>query len=226
MTDIRTLSIQRNQVRYVGLFVRPAFPLWGNGAAILQGLYEAFSKFHVGIADFTNVAASANPADQAVTVRLGTNAEYRFGFDRVEATLTNFTDRDLDALPDVLQQADQWLRSVVPEFSFLTHTVAYHSHSGVSPGTSEEVLAALPSARLPNREHSRESGIIYHFDVPERELGLHLTLDHSLSIEDGLFIDYTAIRRSGDIDYVDWLKDLRQELDSALESLGLRLDRQ
>src|SRR5919108_456184 len=99
---MRKLIIQQNQVNYVGLFSKPAFSLWGNGARILEELYKAFSPYKVSLADFRQDYLSPVISDTSVTVFLGSNGNYKFKFDRVEVLLSNFTEQELTNFPDAL----------------------------------------------------------------------------------------------------------------------------
>ncbi|MBA3321500.1 MAG: hypothetical protein H0T45_08665, partial [Pyrinomonadaceae bacterium] len=92
---MRKLIIQQDQVSYVGLFSKPAFSLWGEGSKILEELYKAFSPYKVSLADFKQDYLSPILSDISVTVFLGANGNYKFKFDRIEASFSNFTEQEL-----------------------------------------------------------------------------------------------------------------------------------
>lgn len=86
------LSIRENRVEYNGIFSRPLFNLLGEDATILRGLYDALAPYHDGLRSFSSVGNASAPADQAVFVNLGWQAQFRFKFDRIEAHLHSYTD--------------------------------------------------------------------------------------------------------------------------------------
>ena len=133
----RELLVQRNELNYIGLFSEPALGLWGDGAKILQGMFGAFSPYNISLGDIRNDSSSLHPSDQVVTVRFGAIGEYRFRFDRVELTLLNFNRSSLFEVPKLLTAGDEWLRSVVPGFTFSSDLFASLSHSELGHGTSQ-----------------------------------------------------------------------------------------
>jgi hypothetical protein len=221
---MQKLLVQRNELDYVGLFSEPALSLWGDGKKILQGMFTAFRQHQVSLADLRNDSSSLHPSDQVVTVKFGTIGEYRFKFDRVELTLVNFTRNSLLEVPKLLTAGDGWLRSVIPGFTFKTHLFACLSHSELDHGTSQEFLRDLSSLDIPGVGISEGCGIIYHWDVKEKGWRVQFTIDHSLSVDNGLFLNY-LIRPSGDrIDYVSFIAEGTELFDRMLSKIGLEAE--
>lgn len=221
---MQRLLVQRNELNYIGLFSEPALGLWGEGAKILQGLYGAFTPFHISLADIRNDASSLQPSDQVVTVKFGAIGEYRFKFDRVELTLLNFNRNSLIEVPKLLTAGDEWLRSVVPGFTFGSHLFASLSHSELDHGTSQEFLRGLSSLDIPGVGVSEGCGIIFHWDLPEKGWRVQFMIDHSLSVDNGLFVNY-LIRPSGDkIDYLNFMAEGTQLYERMLSEIGLEAD--
>lgn len=218
------LLVQRNQLEYVGFFSEPALGLWGEGAKILQGMFSAFSPYHISLSDLRNESSSLHPSDQVVTVKFGAIGEYRFKFDRVELTLLNFNKSSLSEVPKLLIAGDEWLRAVVPGFTFSSHFFSSLSHSELDHGTSQEFLRGLSSVDIPGVGVSKGSGIIFHWDLQEQGWRVQFTIDHSLSVDDGLFVNY-LIRPSGDrIDYVEFVVQGTQLFERLLSEIGLEAD--
>src|SRR5262245_55755950 len=132
------LATEQNRLEYRGLFTKPAFSLWGQGGQILAGLFEAFQPYNRNLSDFRNDSTSLNPSDQTVSVTLGPTAQYKFRFDGVELSVSNFTAQDLSIIPEMLQRSDTWLRSSNIDLTFKSHSLATFSHNKLIDTTSEE----------------------------------------------------------------------------------------
>lgn len=218
---MQKLLVQSNQLDYVAFFSQPGLGLWGEGTKILQGLFSAFSPFHINLADLRNDSSSLHPSDQVVTVRFGAIGEYRFKFDRVELTLLNFNSKSLVEVPKVLTAGDEWLRSVIPGFTFSSHLFATLSHSELDHGTSQEFLRNLSALDIPGVGVSEGSGIIFHWDLREKGWRVQFGIDHSVSVNNGLFVNY-VIRPVGDkIDYFNFVVEGTQLFERLLSKLGL-----
>jgi hypothetical protein len=86
---MRQLEVRINEVQYVGLLNHPAFSLWDEGKILLATLYNSFRPFNVKLGDITVAGDATSPANQEVSVRLGSGASFKFHFDRLEASLAN-----------------------------------------------------------------------------------------------------------------------------------------
>lgn len=221
---MRKLIVQRNQLNYVGIFSEPALSLWGEGKKIFQGLFTAFSPYQIDLDDLSNDSSSPSPSDQLVAVKFGTIGEYRFKFDRVELNLFNFTRNSIFEVPKLLSSGEEWLRSVVPGFAFRSHSFASLSHSELQQGTSQEFLRGLSSIDIPGIGVTEGSGIIFHWDLPDKGWRVQFTIDHSISVANGLFTNF-LIRPSGDrVDYVNFVADGMQLFERVFLEIGLEVD--
>lgn len=216
--------IQMNQLDYVAAFSRPALSLWGDGARILQGLYDAFHGLHQGLNDITVEGDPGHPAQQSVTVAIKPNAYYRFRFDRVEAQMVNFSEAQLATLPDILARGDRWLRESIPSLAYQSHVLSYSSHSRLEGATSSDVLAGLTRTNFPMLGESAGAGIIYRSELPSRGWRTQLTIDHSLVVPDGLFVYFEVLVNADQIEYTEALTFARHLLDGAMYSIGVRFE--
>jgi hypothetical protein len=215
------LLVQQSEAQYVGAFTRPPFSLWGDGRALLEGLHDAFSDFRVSLKDFRVEGTPDEPSSQTVKIYIGAHGQYRFRFDRVEATLTNAALGELKLLPFLLASGSSWLREVVQGFTFQSHLFSYGVHCSLSEGTSETYLSSLATPTLPTLGTARGNGVIFHADSSERPWRLQLTVDHSLLIEHGLFIQLAILSTSDALDYESLFDDVEKSLDGSLAALGL-----
>src|SRR5205807_2148051 len=133
------------------------------------------------------------PAEQEVTVRLGSSANFKFRFERLEAHLYNYTEADLDQLPDLIDRGVSALRESASDFGLASHLMVHASHSVLRGVSSREFLKSLPSHFDLGIGESEGNGLIFHFDLVDRGWKVQLTLDHSLSVPDGIYMNYTVL---------------------------------
>ncbi len=221
---MRQLIIQQNQVNYVGLFSKPAFSLWGEGSKILGELYKAFSPYRVTLADFKQDYLSPVLSDVSVTVFLGANGNYKFKFDRVEASFSNFTEQDLAGFPGVLSRGTDWLRSNLPDFSFQTHLLTYHNHSRLSEGTAKEFLLSSSQVSLDKIGVGLGNGLIFNWIEPKLERRMQLMVDHSYVYADALFIQLLMQVTGDEIDYSETAVTARDLLNKALAMIEFEIE--
>jgi hypothetical protein len=218
------LLVQQSVTDYVGAFARPPFSLWGDGKALLEGLFDAFSEFQVSLKDFRVEGTPEDPSTQTVKIYIGSRGQYRFRFDRVEATIANGSIDEIRALPTLLAKGGLWLSAAVPTFGFQSHLFSFGAHCTLSEETSETFLSRLPTPRLSTFGTARGTGVIFHADSDERSRRLQMTVDHSLIVEHGLFIQFVLLVASGDIDYHLVFTEAEATLRSSLASLNLSLE--
>lgn len=217
-----SLSVEHNQLNYVGVFSKPAFELWGKGEKILKGLFSSFEPYGINLSNIRNNTASLDPSDQEITVNLS-GLIYRFKFDRVECIRTDATEEEFSTFPQLLNNGDKWLRSELPQFSFSSHLFTYLAHTSVQGSTSHRVLAPLSTVELPELGVSRGSGMIYRSDLAEKEWELQLTLDHSLLVPDGLFIQFSILSKADHQDYLNAFQEGRDLLKTTLKNVGVEI---
>jgi hypothetical protein len=223
---MQELHIERNQLDYIGAFAKPAFVLWGESKSLFEGLYHAFAPFNVTLSDFRIEGNVEDPSSQSVKVLVGPNATFRFRVDRFEATIQDFSDTELSILTNILVSAGQWIRSVIPEFKFQSHIIGYQAHCDVAGSSSRDFLRSLRSPELSVLGKSNSSGLIFHGEFAELRRTVQLTLDHSLVVKDGLFVNFVSHITDGDIDYALEQAQLLEVFDRALGELGLARERQ
>lgn len=217
------IEIEQNQIDYIGAFAAPAFPLWGEGRSLLEGLYEAFSAFNLSLADFRIEGSSDDPSSQSVRVSLAGTATFRFRFDRIEFALTNFDPSELDRFFGALTRTAEWLKSTLPGFRFRSHLIGYAAHATTPGQSSSEFLQTLRVPELRALGDGRGSGIIFHGEYPNADRREQFTLDHSLVVNGGLFLNLVSVSESDQMDYAVEAKRLTAVFGEALNELGLFL---
>jgi hypothetical protein len=215
------LVVQQNETQYVGAFARPPFSLWGDGKALLEGLHDAFTDFRVTLKDFRVDGTPDDPVSQTVKVFIGPRGQYRFRFDRVEATMTNSSLDELRLLPSLLGSGASWLREVVQGFKFQSHLFSYGAHYTVLDGTAETYLNGLSTNSLPPLGTAKGTGVIFHADNQKRAWRLQLTVDHSLLIDNGLFIQFALFVMQDELNYEELFREAETILRDSFTSLNL-----
>ncbi len=217
------LTINRNQIEYVGTFERPAFALVNN-VRVLEGLYENFSKFQVALSDFRLDTTAAIPTENSISIFLKSLGQYKLRFDRVEWAVNNYVDEDFPRLPEVLMSGEEWLRSVETNLSFKTHTFVYGAHCLLSEGTAKDFLLSLPV-----NFHFGESlgnGLVFNWHDATVGGRFNLIIDHSLSVKDGIFIQFAYVGENERIDYPQILGIGQQSLNEILGQIGLQFEQE
>lgn len=221
---MKTLLVQQNQISYAALFSQPAFALLENGGRILDGLFTAFSKRGVNLGSFRFEQTAQDPAAQTINVSFGPSCFYKFKLDRIESALNNFRREDFAVFPEILQEGADWLRSSIPDFSFQSHLFTYFGHNQLSEGTSQDVLAALPTFSIPEIGASEGNGIIFHWKLTDRDWRVQLLVDHSLTVTNGLFIQFFLFITGDSVNYSETATAGRSIMDTALKKIGLEID--
>jgi hypothetical protein len=107
-------------------------------------------------------------------------------------------------------------------FGFSSHLYTYFAHTRVEGGTSGDILKKLTNIDIKYLGKSRGNGLIFRYDLAEKGWELQFTMDHSLLVENGLFVQFSILSKSDKQEYVDVLLHGRTLLDKALESIGLK----
>jgi hypothetical protein len=218
------LITQQNRFDYRGLFTKPLFSLFGEGRKIVEGLYDTFSPYGVGLADIHNDSISLSPSDQIVAVNFSAGASYKFKFDSIEASVLNFTVQDLSHIQKFLRDGDNWLRSADPGLAFQSHLFATFSHNRLSAGNSQDFLCSLSQANTPDIGVALGNGIIYHWNVPDKEWRVQLTIDHSVNVSEGLFVHFILIAIKHKIDFVEMVEGGVALYKTAMAQIGLEIE--
>jgi hypothetical protein len=219
-----TLTVKQNQIEYIGLFEKPVFSLVGEARQIFEGLYNAFSPYQVALSDFRLEETLTTPSSFGVNVHLKSLGSYKFRFDRVECTVIGFADEDLTKFAVALKRGEDWLRSAAPGFSFKSHTFFYAGHCQLSESTSQDFLLALPGREVIDIGQGLGDGIIHNWRDSETGGRFQFLIDHSLSINDGIFIQLTALIADDQLDYSAAISRGQALLGEALEKIGLQLE--
>lgn len=219
------LEIENNQLTHTGSFARPLLDLWGDGKAVLQGLYKAFSPHGAAFAAIRNESASASPPDQVVSVTLGPRSVHRFRLDRTETTVQDFSEEDLRKFPSLLEASSRWIREAVPSFSFSSHLFSYTAHGRLKSGVAGDMLKALGPAAPKAGGSDLGTGVIFHWRGPSPGWQTQLVLDHSVKLSGGLFVLFTLVIATDDIDYAKLAGEAQEYLYGVLSEIGVELVR-
>ena len=215
------LLVQQNQLIHTGHFSRPLFELWGDGKTILRGLFEAFSPFGTTLPDIRVEPGLVSPADQVITVNIGLVGLHRFKFDRVESTFFNFSDEVFPKIADIIEASTKWIRSAVSSFEFASHQFVYSNHCQVVNSSARDLLGSINKRSVKSGGLDLGTGLILHWEVPERNWTTQLVLDRSLVVTDGLYMMFTLLAPGSVSDYATLAKSGRTYLEAVLSELGL-----
>lgn len=219
------LLIQQNYLSYRGVFSSPALSLWGNGARIMGGLLGAFEPFGATLGGVSVDEVTSRPADQRIGLILPGGVGYTFRLEGVEAEIRDFEAQVLPDFAEFLSKGDGWLRDEVSDLGYSSHLFSYASHSALDGDEdSSSFLASITDVSLPRLGRNRGTGLILHADSDDGKTRYQLTLDHSLMVEGGLFLQFVVIKTQDQIDFNGVLEHVTQELGVALEQFGLRME--
>ncbi len=84
-----------------------------------------------------------NASDTVVTAQVPGIGVVKFGFDKMEVNLANFTQAFFETSPQTMKGLTAWVAKAIPDFKFASHSFSYFSHSFVKDATPQEVLKAL-----------------------------------------------------------------------------------
>jgi hypothetical protein len=215
------LQVGQEYLSYIGTFARPPFRLWGQGGAILEGLYDALAPFGVRFHDFRLEANSQLPTDIGVTATFANRGTHAFRFDRIESKFFNFDAQFYAAIPRILEATQAWLRKTVPSFQFASHQFLYSCHASIKGGSTALYLADIVKTRVIAAGKERGKGLIFHWELPQKKWETHLILDRSTSISDGLYLVFTLNAFIDDVEYAAMAEEGRIYLVDVLKELGL-----
>ena len=221
---MRKMIAEQVQLGHHGFFSRPVFPRLDQN--LLETLFAVFSECdpNLTVADIRQEWGASNLGDCSFTVHLfNYSANYKFKVDRIEARFNDFTEDQLSLIPQVLQSGDRWLRSLDSQFSFRMHLFTHSSHNRLSEGTSEEFLKSLSSIDIPDIGTNRGHGILFNWLVGERNWNFQLSIDHSLQITDGLFLQLLFRMADDKIDHKEAFEGGLKLGRSALAKIGLEV---
>jgi len=218
------LLVKQATVDYYGFFEAPAFNLIGEMREIIAGLSKTFAVHNVGLGNFRMEGDAAEPSTAAAVVRLGRFGIYKFKFDQVQASLSGFTDDDLEGMVSIIEKGNEWVREAASEFAFKSHAFLYSSHSALSDGTSSSFLLSLPRRPITVLGKDLGSGLLETWHDSTMDAKVRLSLDHSLQETDGLYINYMVVFERDSINYVETAHQSRKLLEATLHEVGLEFE--
>lgn len=220
---MRILKPQHRQISHTARFENPVLELWGTGAKIAKGVYEAFLPFGIPLANYQLSGPAANAADIVITTKLGDVGVYKFAFDRVETTFTNFTEEAFRNIPGLLDASTKWLRVAVPSFKVASHHFMYFNHSLLTEGSATDFLKALNTKSLKSAGQSIGNGAIFNQLRPDLGWQTQLIVDRSATFSEGLFMSLNILVKTDLIDFQKLALDAQKYLNEMLAELGLQL---
>jgi hypothetical protein len=220
------LVIQTNYLSYSAAFLTPRWSLLlDDQSRVVEALYESFSEKGTAPTDISLEGDADRPASESVAATIPNVGVFSVKNDGVQFAAQGITDAGLESLPDILRRGTEWLRVDAGKGRlFESHTVNYIAHGGIPGSNSTEVLQRLPQRAL-GFESSMPSGIIAHGRVQDlgAEASVHLTVDHSAHIRDGLYVQLIVHLIADQVNYSKLLSSTRSILDKGLASLDLTL---
>jgi hypothetical protein len=215
-----SIEVSQDQLEYVGLLATPAFTLLSDPEKIVGGLYYAFLGLHTGLGDFQTEGTGVL---QQTVINLHTRGTYRFSVERVEWQFLGAGLWELD--PSPLVRGDSWLRSAVSGLKFKNHYITYAAHTWMREGTARDFLLSHPRPHLVGFGEDHGTGLIFHGYHPDRNWSVHLTIDHSNLVQNGLFLQMVVVIAAESIDYVQTIRVMDELFRRAIAQLGLDLVR-
>jgi hypothetical protein len=213
-----TLDLRTESLRYTAIFARPPFPLWGQGAQIVGGLYDALLPYNVTLRNIQLSGSVPTAADTMATVTVGSTV-LKFSFEKIEVTFTGFSEQEFQGIPKFIETATAWLEK---DFPFSSHEAIYFSHCSLEGMATDDflktVIRPLQSAGV-----EQGGGASFYRAVPEKRWTTKLTLDRSVSIPGGLFLGLTIGIANAKVNYFSLLTEGREYLVGMLSELGLAL---
>jgi hypothetical protein len=214
------LTVIHNQLVYTGTFVRPPLQIWGQGNALLQGVYDALSPFGVRLSDIRSESVSPDVAGQAITANLKPNGMYRFRFDKVETTFFNFSEPVLSEIPRFCESSTEWIRKYAHSVEFGSHKFVYSCHGQLKETPILKWLR-LANGDIPIAGQSQGAGAIFYWSVPEKAWTTQLVIDRSVLLSDGLFLMFSLEVKKDEVVFEDIGREGRAYLETILAKLDL-----
>ena len=214
------ISIQQNQLAYMGTFMVPVLELWGQGGILLKDIYDALSPFGISLSDMRSEAVTSDVSGQAIRVSLTNIGTYQFRFDRIESTFVNFSDQVLAEIPKYLAAGTSWLRKRSPQFKFGVHRFVYSGHGMLKEGgaAGRLELAARP---IVGSGENLGTGAIYHWRVADKAWTLQLIVDRSTLIPGGVYLMFVLEVARDHVDFWELLGQGRKLFEDATASLDM-----
>jgi hypothetical protein len=214
-----TIEIQHEILTYSGIFDKAALHLWGNGAAITRGFYDALAPYNVTLRNF-QIHTNAGPADPVMTITVG-SAIVKFGFENIDVTFAGFSENELRAVPGFLDALTGWLKKSAPDFKFRSHSFQYYQHAFLKNTTVEQFLSGINAKKLELPGVDLGGGAIFNRSIPERFWTTQITLDRSVPFPGALFLGLNIKIGTGVIEYARAFEEGMSYYEATLKVLDL-----
>lgn len=214
-----TIDIRHESLAYTAKFARPPLVLWGAGAKVVGGIYEALAPYNITLRNIQLNASVPTAADTIATVQLGTTI-LKFSFEKIEVAFSNFSEEEFLGIPKFLQLSTGWLQK---DFPFASHEAFYFSHCFLKAAAVDEFLKKLNPNPIRSAGIDLGSGAVFYRAVPDKSWTTKLTIDKSQHFLGGLFIGLNITVANATVDYGSLLADGREYFVNAMSELGLEL---
>lgn len=220
---MRQLEIKQNQIGYTGFLGRPMLDFLQHLDGPAKALLEAFEPFGFGLESMQALAGAQAVSQQGLLFTFGWQGTYTFKLDRVEAVFWNLDESGFKRGAEILMAGDSALRKHAQDFKMKRHQLIYSAHGLVKPGHVGEILGSFMTPQPKAGGVSTGTGVIFHWEVPDKKWITQLTLDRSLVFKEGLFLLLSIESTVDTIDFPMALAEGRQYLSSILREIGLEL---
>src|SRR5215207_6639049 len=218
------LRVKQSTLEYYGFFIEPAFDLMGDFRALVKFLYKTFQRYNVSLGSFRFDGDSQDISSTAITVKLGLLGNFKLKFDQVYAISLDPDDEQLVSFFEMLVGVDEHLRGQVSNLSFKSHAFFYNSHCELLEGAATEFLRSLPSSGIPVPGEDLGSGVTLNWRDESMDAKVSLSIDHSLQVPGGLFINHRVILERDQVDYIPLAVTAQQLLRGTLVDIGLEFE--
>lgn len=221
-----TLSINQNQASYLGSFVAPAFNLWSDRHKLVESMYQVFSGYGGNLNNIRLESLGRSPGGEAIVVESDDIGIYKLRYDHVEWTFNDFTNEDIERVPEILSVAEKWLRSGNVGLQYKTHVLAYMSHCSISKGTVQDYLRGISKNSISGLGQDHGSGMIFNW--LDNDLGgeAQFTINHSRVVSNGIYVEFIGTINNDHIDFNNSVKLVRGKLTYVLSALGLEIEQE
>lgn len=220
---METLRVADSRLEYAAFLARPLFDLWGAGGHILAGLFDALDRYHSGLSSFNSSGDVSTPSDQAVVVALGRQAQFVFKLDRIESHLIGFSASQISPFADMLAKGVGWVLNREPRPEVRSHLVTLRCHCEIAGGNYDSIMARIGPPEVEAFGSAASPGVIYHGKLAGVDGVVHLTIDKSLRVDDGAFVELQVVLPSGEIDHSECIPRAYSAFLAVLGSMGLSL---
>jgi hypothetical protein len=215
------LDVRHENLSYVGRFASPPFKLWGAGGIIVKHLLEALAPHGVSLQNFKAPGSNPTVADPVITIDIPNVGYAKFGFDKIEFNITNFTSDFLRAFPVILHNCTSWIGEFESDFRLSSHYFSYFTHAFVKDATAETILKSVNPKGLKSGGISVGNGAIFNYSIPEKSWETQLTVDRSRYLNGAVFVNLSITISDGTPNYDKILSEGRIYLRNVLSDLEL-----